>query len=189
MDPLLEVKTMVVLTKWSKTLYLLINKLKMLWLQQLMEDKLQLNKKAVDQYLLIGMTGMIQNTLKNKDKLLSSSKRNRKILRLPMDQRKRRRSLRKRRRLEPPVVMHLMLISMMVKPSINTLASILSKNLTWMKNSTAIDMKKKKRSIKEWVKLELNKIEANLMLQASTTMINPTIMKIRSEVTSTTSKT
>jgi len=114
-----------------------------------MEDKLQLNKKAVDQYLLIGMTGMIQNTLKNKDKLLSSSKRNRKILRLPMDQRKRRRSQRKRRRLEPPVVMHLMLISMMVKPSINTLASILSKNLTWMKNSTAIDMKKKKRSIKE----------------------------------------
>jgi len=107
-----------------------------------MEDKLQLNKKAVDQYLLIGMTGMIQNTLKNKDKLLSSSKRNRKILRLPMDQ-------RKRRRLEPPVVMHLMLISMMVKPSINTLASILSKNLTWMKNSIATDMKKKKRSIKE----------------------------------------
>ena len=110
-----------------------------------MVEQLQLMvEKAVDRYLLIGMIGMIQNILKNKGRHLLISKRNKKILCKPLEQRKRRRSLRKRRRQEPLVEMFSMLMSMMAPQSINTLASMLLKNLTWMKNKTVTDMKKKK---------------------------------------------
>ena len=177
---LLEVK--LILASKRRIHWLNLKQLKMRWQVQLMVEQLQLMvEKAVDRYLLIGMIGMIQNILKNKGRHLLISKRNKKILSQPLEQRKRRRSLRKRRSLEPQAEMFSMLMSMMVPQSINILVSMLLKNLTWMKNKTVTDMKKKK-SRKIWAKPELNKIEANLMLQAWTIkMTNHIIWMISSE--------
>lgn len=134
----------------------------------------------MDLCLLIGMIGMIQNTLRNKDKHSLISKRNKKILKLPTDLRKRRRSLKRRRRVESLEEMSLMLIMMIPTQLISTLALKLLRNLTWMKKLIVIDTKKKKRSRKIWAIQELNKIEANLMPQVWINTINLIIWMTRS---------
>jgi hypothetical protein len=108
------------------------------------EHSLLLMPKVVDLYLLIGMIGTIQNISKNKGKLLLISKRNKKNLKLTLEQRKRRRSLKRRRRVESQVVMSLMLMLMITIQLTSTLASTLLKNLTWIKKKIVIDMRKKK---------------------------------------------
>ena len=111
-----------------------------------MEELLKLSQikitKAVD-HLLLGKTiGMIQNISKNKDKLSSISKRNNKNLKVP-SQRKRRRSLRKRRRQDPQVEIFSMLMSMMALPLTKTLNSVLLQNLMPKKWTVTITKNKK----------------------------------------------
>ena len=152
--------------------------LRMLWCSKLLVEELQHKlTRAVDQYLLTGMIGMIRNISKNKDKHSSISKRNKKNLREPSHQRRRRRSPRKRRR-DPQVEMFSMLMLMMVPQWTKTLNSVLFQNLTWTKNKT-VTITKKQRFRKTWATPELNKIEVSLMLQAWTRMINHIIWKIR----------
>ena len=156
--------------------------LKMLWCRKLLVEELQHKlTRAVDQCLLTGMIGMIQNISKNKDKHLSISKRNKKNLKLRLVLRKRRRSLKRRKRVESQVVMFLMLTLMTTTQLTITLASTLLKNLTWIKKKIVIDMRKKKFR-KIWAIQELNKTEASLMLQAWIRMINLTTWMIRVEI-------
>lgn len=130
----------------EETHYLLIRLPKMHQLPESIKAHHQrlLMPKVVDPFLLIGMIGMIQNTQKNKGKLLLISKRNKKNLKLRLVLRKRRRSLKRRKRVESQVVMFLMLTLMTTTQLTITLASTLLKNLTWIKKKIVIDMRKKK---------------------------------------------
>jgi hypothetical protein len=79
--------------------------------------------------------------LRNRDKLLLNSKRNKKNLNEPL-LRKRRRSPKRRRRLDQLVVMYWMLRLMMKNPT-TSLASVQSKNLSWMRMQT-VTLKKRR---------------------------------------------
>ena len=91
--------------------------------------------------LLTKRTGMIQDTSKNRDKLLLNSRRSRKNSREPL-LRKKRRSPRRRRRLDLLVVMFSMLRLMMINHT-TFLASVPSKNLSWMRMQI-VTLKKKR---------------------------------------------
>ena len=110
-----------------------INLLRMPWLNKLFGTEHKL-KKTADLCPLIGTIGMIPNILKNKDRLLLISRRNKKNWKERL-RRKRRRSPRRRRRLDPLVVMSwIWMLMMVLLRSTNLLVSELSKNPKWTKN-------------------------------------------------------
>ena len=100
--------------------------------------------KVADQFHLIGMIGMTLNTSRNKDRLLLNSKRNKRNSKLPTAPRKRRRSPRRRRSLDPQVETFLTLTLLRITVKSIRLVSMLSRSLTWTRK-TIVTITRKKR--------------------------------------------